>query len=68
VLLYEGQPHFDIIFRNPPSQGGGATVGVQEGNGGGGMRTASWSCNTGGLQSGHKVTFDRRTCSGSFRP
>jgi hypothetical protein len=61
VLLYEGQPRFDIIFRSPPGQGSGATVGVQEGTGTG-LRWMQWSCNQNTIQSGDKLVFNRQTC------
>jgi hypothetical protein len=62
LLLYEGQPRFEMIYRSAPGRGLSATIGAQEGTGTG-QRWVQWSCNSSGsIQAGDRLTFDRRTC------
>ncbi len=61
VRLYEGQPKFEFIY-GQTRNGFSATIGVQKADG---TRFTQHSCNTNGtVQSGLKLTFDRRVCSG----
>ena len=62
LLLYEGQQHFDFVYRSAPGRGVGATIGAQEGNGQGGMRSIQWSCNTVSIQAGDRLSFTRPSC------
>jgi hypothetical protein len=59
VLLYEGQPRFDIIYGAVPERGSSATIGVQWGTG---TFYTQFSCNTQSLQPGYRLRFDRSTC------
>jgi predicted extracellular nuclease len=62
VLLYEGQPRFEIIYGAMTATGSSATVGVQKGDG---TRFTQYECNTAGtIQSGMRLVFDRRSCPG----
>jgi hypothetical protein len=55
VRLYEGSSgQFEIIYGNMADNGETATVGVQRDTG---SRSTLYSCNTGGLTSGLKLTF-----------
>src|SRR5439155_555732 len=59
VRLYEGQDKFDIIYGTLSNNGTGATVGVQNGTG---PQNTEYECNTGGLSSGLKLTFQLVAC------
>jgi hypothetical protein len=63
LLLYEGEPRFDMIYRSAPGRGISATIGAQEGTGTGGERWVQWSCNTANsIQGGDRLIFTRETC------
>jgi hypothetical protein len=62
LLLYEGQPRFDVVYGSVPGRGASATIGAQESTGGGGNRWVQWSCNQLSVQLGDRLAFDRRTC------
>jgi FG-GAP-like repeat len=64
VLLYEGQPRFDIIYGPIHERGFSATIGVQQGLG---EHYTQYSCNTQSINTGTRLTFDRRSCP-SLRP
>ena len=61
VLLYEGQPRFDIIYGAVHERGFSATIGVQAITGGDG-RWTEFSCNTQSINQGTRLVFDRRVC------
>jgi hypothetical protein len=61
ILLYEGQPRFDVIYRSAPGRGDSATIGAQEAIGKV-ARWVQWSCDTAVIQAGDRIIFDRRTC------
>ena len=60
VRLYEGQTTFDLVYGAVPDAGSHATIGVQRDTG---SRFTQWSCNTGGLVAGTRLTFNLPTCS-----
>ncbi|MDQ6692895.1 MAG: hypothetical protein M3014_00510 [Chloroflexota bacterium] len=67
VVLYEGQPRFDIIYSNVTTHGYSTTVGVQSADQ---TRSTQYECNTRySIANGTRLSFDRRKCSslGDFR-
>ena len=62
VLLYEGEPRFDIIYGAAGDGGREATIGVQGISGGDGRWTA-YACNAQSIAAGTRLRFDRRICS-----
>jgi hypothetical protein len=54
VRLFEDDTHFEIIYGAVPQSGSSATIGVQAGNA---TTYTSYSCNTGSLTAGSKLTF-----------
>jgi hypothetical protein len=62
LLLYEGEPRFDIIYGATGDGGREATIGVQGISGGDG-RWTEYSCNAQGVTAGTRLRFDRRICS-----
>jgi hypothetical protein len=61
VILYEGQPKFDLVYGNVTRRGFSATVGVQQGNGS--QHSTQFACDTANtIQPGLRLTFDQRAC------
>ena len=60
VRLYEGQTRFDIIYGNLNGNGSSATVGVQKDTG---SSSTTFECNSGGLSTGLRLTFQSQSCS-----
>ena len=60
VLLYEGQPKFDIVYGTTHERGFSATIGAQETLASG--RFTQYSCNTQSINQGTRLTFNRRVC------
>jgi|GEM_PF-372783 len=59
VRLYEGQTRFDILYGNLNGNGSSATVGVQKDTG---SSSTTFECNTGGLSTGLRLTFQSQSC------